>query len=277
MTTLPEKREPLLRFLTIQAKLDGELAAVLRVAARDTERRIARERGVIETSRLAVILRDVREIQHQLWVRGVGERVAARLQDARAAADRAADALDRWLAHVAGERRAEILTDAFRRTLERGLEVDASRVPQQLSARVLRNSDLASRKIERIIRAGIVRGMGAREIALQVRPFVDPSTRGGASYAAMRLGRTELNNAFHEQQKLQARRDWVAGVRWNLSKTHPRKDVCDVYAEHEEGLGRGVWDKDSVPDKPHPQCLCFMTYDLVGEDEALDLILSQVG
>lgn len=275
MTTLPENREPLLRFLSVQVKLDADLAAVLREAARDTERRIARSRGVLHTAQLAAVLRDLRQIQHELWVRGVGERVAARLQDAREAASRAARALDRFLVNVAGERRASVLTEAFSRRVERGLQVDASRVPQQLSMRVYRNADLSSKRIERIIRAGVIRGMGAREIADQVKPLINPSVRGGVSYAAMRLGRTELNNAFHEQQKLQAERDWVLGVKWNLSLSHPRKDECNDYADHDEGLGRGVWDKHRVPDKPHPQCMCYMTYDVMTPDQAVELIAAQ--
>lgn len=275
MTTLPDGREPLLRYLTVQTKLDSELSAVLKVAAADTERRITRVRGVVEQSRLAVLLREIREIQQDLWVRGVGELVGRRLQDAREAASRAADALDDWLERVAGVRRAQMLTDAFRRQIDRGIAVDATRVPSELSARVYRNADLASKRIERIIRSAVIRGQSAKELAQQVRPMIDPSSPGGVSYAAMRLGRTELNNAFHQNQIAQAQRSWVSGVKWNLSRSHPEKDVCDLYAEHDEGLGRGVWDKQRVPPKPHPQCLCYVTYDLMSPGQALDLILAE--
>lgn len=275
VTTLPADREPLLRFLTVQAKLDRELGHVLSEAARDTEKRIVGARSIVTRAGLEQVLADVRRIQQELWTRGVGPAIGRRLRDAEEAARRSARALDTFLEHAVGTRRASVLTDAFRRRVERGLDVDAGRVPHQLSDRVFRNAATSSGKIERIIRGSIIRGMSAREMARQVKPLIDPRTRGGVSYAAMRLGRTELNNAFHEQQKLQADRDWVSGVKWNLSKTHPRRDSCDLYAEHDSGLGSGVWDKHEVPDKPHPQCLCYMTYDLLSPDEALDLILAQ--
>lgn len=274
---IPNSREPLLRFLTLQVKLDRELIKVLREAAEDTERRIRRTKGIAEGSQLASLLADIRKIQHELWVVGVGRAVGRRLREAVQAADRAARGLDEFLANAVGDRRAGILTGAFSRQLQRGLELDALRIPQQLSDRVYRNRDIWSGKIERIIRAGVIRGLSARQIAQQVRPTVDPRVRGGASHAAMRLGRTELNNAFHQRQIAQAQRSWVTGVQWNLSKSHPRPDLCDEYAAHDEGLGSGVWDKSSVPSKPHPQCLCYMTYAVVGQDEALQMILREVG
>lgn len=261
----------------MQARLDQDLAAVLREAARDTERRILAMRGTVRAAQLALVLRDVRQIQQELWVRGVGEAIGDRLQDAEKAAERAARALDTYLADVAGRRAAETLTRAFETQVMRGLQVDASRVPHALSDRVYRNAALSSGRIELIIRGGIIRGMSAREIAGQVRPLIDPRVRGGVSYAAMRLGRTELSRAFHEQQKLQAEREWVRGVRWNLSRSHPRKDDCDSLVGRDSGMGRGVWDKREVPDKPHPQCLCYLTYEMMSPEQALDLIVARAG
>lgn len=277
MTILPESREPLLRFLTVQSKLDRELATVLAEAAADTEKLLLRlGSGSVRSNQLLLVLRDIRRIQQELWVQGVGEAIGDRLQDAETAAERAARALDTFLVDVAGRRRAETLIDAFTRQVERGLVVDQARIPQELSSRVYRNAELSSGRIERIIRSSIIRGMSAREIADQVKPLINPNVRGGVSHAAMRLGRTELNNAFHAQQIQEAERPWVNGVKWNLSKSHPKKDDCDSLASHDEGLGRGVWAKRRVPSKPHPQCLCYMTYAMVSPEEALDLILANV-
>ena len=84
----------------------------------------------------------------------------------------------------------------------------------------------------------------------------------------MRLARSELNNAFHSRQIAAAQKPWVLGVKWNLSKSHPRKDECDRYAtENAHQLGRGVFPKSDVPSKPHPHCLCFMTYEMQDEDD----------
>lgn len=275
MTTLPNSRAPLLRFLTVQALLDGDLLRILAHAARDTERRILRTRGAVEGARLTQLLADLREIQHDMWIAGVGPAIGSRLREAVEAADRAAETLDEFLTHAVGERRAGILTGAFRRGLKRGLELDRSRVPHTLSARVFRNAALFSGKIERIIRSSVIRGQSAREMAQQVRHLIDPRVKGGASYAALRLGRTELNNSFHRQQIANGQRDWVTGVRWNLSKSHPKPDSCDAYADHDEGLGRGVWDKSRVPDKPHPQCMCYMTYQMMSSDQVLQLIVAE--
>lgn len=266
--------EPLRRILRVQALLERDLAEVLREAARDTFRLLLRFKVGARAARLAEIMRDVRRIQHDLWVSGVGESIGSRLRDAEKAAEASARALDEFLVRTVGERRADILRDSFSRQVERGLRIEASRIPQELSVRVYRNADLSSGRIERVIRAAIIRGQSARELAQQVRSMIDPRVRGGVSHAAMRLGRTELNNAFHQHQITQAQRDWVTGVKWNLSKSHPKPDRCDLYAAHDEGLGRGVWDKNAVPPKPHPQCMCYMTYELMSPDEALDLIVA---
>lgn len=69
---------------------------------------------------------------------------------------------------------------------------------------------------------------------------------------AMRVTRTETNIAYrradHERwQQL----DFVIGQRVQLSKNHPRKDICDKL--------QGDYPKDFVFDGWHPQCFCFVT------------------
>ena len=83
---------------------------------------------------------------------------------------------------------------------------------------------------------------------------------GGVKYAAMRLGRTELANAFHQTTIRHTREmPWVKGYKWYRSRSHAHSDVCDEYAnEDHDGLGEGVFKKANVPDKPHPQCLCYI-------------------
>lgn len=222
------------------------------------------------------MLRDIKKIQNELWREGVAESIADRIPEAQNDAQTSAEVLDRYLVRVAGEHSARTLIDAFQHQVEIGLRLDLTRIKPDLSLRVYRNAALSSGKIESIIRQEIIKGTSARQIANRVKPFIDPKTPGGVSYAAQRLGRTELNNAFHSAQVAEADRDWVNGVKWNLSSSHPHTDICNTYAEHkEDGLPRGVWSKGSVPSKPHPQCLCFMTYDMMSPDEALDLILSR--
>lgn len=129
-----------------------------------------------------------------------------------------------------------------------------------LSDRVYRNAALSSGKIDSMINGMIVNGASAREIATRVRGFIDPATPGGASYAAMRLGRSELNNAFHTTSiNVGKSQPWVKGQKWNLSGSHPKPDLCDEYASQRNGMGPGVFAPGDVPAKPHPQCLCYIT------------------
>jgi hypothetical protein len=90
------------------------------------------------------------------------------------------------------------------------------------------------------------------------------------SYAAMRLGRTELNNAFHTTTRNHwAATPFVPYMKWSLSGSHPRPDICNGYAEdtHVRNGEAGVFDANEVPDKPHPQCLCYVSPVTMDDDE----------
>lgn len=145
-----------------------------------------------------------------------------------------------------------------------------------LSPRVWDNKALSRRMIDREIHQAISRGESAKQLAARVRHLINPRTPGGISYAAMRLARTEINNAFHVTTiRSTARFPWVDGYEWNLSGSHPRHDVCDELAEKDHsGLGKGVFAKENVPFKPHPQCLCYLTVQQWDEDEFLDKLTS---
>lgn len=123
-----------------------------------------------------------------------------------------------------------------------------------LSERVYNNQALAAGKIDKIVNNGILLGQSAKEIADSVVKFIRPDVPGGASYAAMRLGRTELNNAYHDASRARFESEpWVDQVRWNKSGSHKLPDICDTLA------ARSPWKKRDVPAKPHPHCLCYIT------------------
>lgn len=139
-----------------------------------------------------------------------------------------------------------------------------------LSQRVYRNTALSRGYVERAINNGLLLNKSVAEIAKDVKGFIDPATPGGASYAAHRLARTEVVGAYHQQaRKGYAQTPWVGAVKWNLSGSHPRPDVCNEYAEdsHMPRGEAGVWAKSDVPGKPHPQCLCYITPVTVSDDE----------
>lgn len=77
---------------------------------------------------------------------------------------------------------------------------------------------------------------------------------------AMRLTRTETNIAYrradHERWQ---QMDFVLGQRVQLSKNHPKPDICDKL--------QGDYPKEFVFDGWHPQCFCFVTPILVDEEE----------
>ena len=135
----------------------------------------------------------------------------------------------------------------------------------QLSERVYMNDVATVNRVGRIIDESLAMGRSAKEIAAEVRGFISPDTPGGVSYAAMRLARTEINNAYHDTVKEKMKkRPWVEGIDWNLSGSHPCHDICDEYAE------KSPWDKAEVPSKPHPQCLCYITAALPSNEKFID-------
>lgn len=77
------------------------------------------------------------------------------------------------------------------------------------------------------------------------------------SYEALRLARSETSKAYWKGTIESARSSpSYKGVRWVLNRSHPVADICDVYASHDEGLGRGVYAQGSEPEYPHPNCVC---------------------
>lgn len=77
---------------------------------------------------------------------------------------------------------------------------------------------------------------------------------------AMRVARTETNIAYRRADNARWQdMDFVLGQRVQLSKNHPKKDICDKL--------QGDYPKDFVFDGWHPQCFCFCTPILMDETE----------
>lgn len=162
-----------------------------------------------------------------------------------------------------GSGRAGILADSFLASA-RQTHIDLrSRFLNSidLSPSVYRNQAFMRGTIDRIVNDGILLGQSADEIGKGVRQYINPKTPGGVRYAAHRLGRTELNNAYHTSTSLAyAESPFIEGVLWNLSGSHPAPDECNNYAEENSyDLGVGVFPKETIPPKPHPQCFCYIT------------------
>lgn len=77
---------------------------------------------------------------------------------------------------------------------------------------------------------------------------------------AMRVARTETNIAYRRADNARWQdMDFVLGQRVQLSKNHPKKDICDKL--------QGDYPKDFIFDGWHPQCFCFCTPILMDESE----------
>lgn len=81
------------------------------------------------------------------------------------------------------------------------------------------------------------------------------------NYNNDRIARSELARAYEQGFKRSLEEDNIAtGFKWELSNNHPRPDICDFYAEIDNGQGPGVWLKGDIPELPaHANCLCFLS------------------
>lgn len=253
--------EPLQPYRKVQGQAERDLARILEATAKRIRRRIERLPvgigGEVRAAQLRLVLSEIRRLQRVMWRDQIDGVTQAAVDDALEAGESAVEVMTRVAYASLPPDVAEALVDGLRLAAASGMKSDAARRKRELSSRVWQQDALHAGKIEELIRHGLISGLSAKELAKDVYEHVSPTTPGGASYAAMRLARTEINNAFHERQLEGAKRPGVSAVKWNLSGSHKVPDKCNVYAAHG---GNGHWPKDGVPDKPHPQCFCYLTY-----------------
>jgi hypothetical protein len=251
--------------LRLQRQYDERIMKILEEAALDIQRRVeklkvsTRFSDSIRASQLRLVLSQIRRTQLDMFL-SIGDEIRA---GQLAAAIFATDDLEK-LARIGlsslPRAAATEFVDSLMASAQAGINTFYSRVKRELSTRLYKNGQWSTDHIETLIRNGILRNASARELAKDVYRFVSPTAPGGASYVAMRLARTEINNAFHNQQIKGFQFPWVESVKWNLSGSHPRKDECNTLAESDQyNLGPGQFPRGKVPGKPHPQCLCFLT------------------
>lgn len=78
-------------------------------------------------------------------------------------------------------------------------------------------------------------------------------------YFANRIAQTELHRAYTDQVAAEIMADdGIQYVEFRMSQTHPRLDICDLFAKMDKyGLGPGVYPKALAPKPPlHPFCRC---------------------
>lgn len=268
--TIPGQTNPrktwLLPFLESERGAERRIEAALKEAAKGLDREIeaiAGDTGVSVAVRRSQLIGSkglITKVLHHLF-EIVGRTVK---EEQRKAAQAAVDASVDWDKQLLkiiepDARKREILEASLRQTSERQLQAMITRVlktEMPLSKRVWRTEAVAKRQVSKIVNSGLARGISAAELAKNVREFIHPNTPGGAVYAAKRLARTEINNAFHAQSIVSnSAKPWVEGFDWHLSGSHkPRPgDKCEIYAM------QGFFSVSTIPSKPHPQCFCYIT------------------
>lgn len=256
---------------------DAELNSILTDAAREADRMLRNllpDTGIgaqVRRAQLQVAANAIREFQANLFNGPITEAMRRAIERTSFTAFDGIMTLNRLLLE------ADMpisLSESFEWSARRAAEHLRSRLINNidLSPRVYRTRALSQRWVQREINRGLALGRSADEIARSVRALISPSVRGGVDYAARRLGRTEINNAFHTTTiRMASNQPWTEGFKWMLSDSHTRPDPCDTYAkEDHDDLGDGVFAKGNVPGKPHPQCLCYLVVVTVGEDEFLN-------
>jgi hypothetical protein len=245
----------------VQATTDARLRAILEATAKSIQTRVkTMPRGVggqVRAAQLNMTLAAVNRLLSSMWTGKINPLVARAIEDSFKAAENAVETLTRVAYAALPPAAADELVGSLRASAESGIKSDLARKRRDLSVRVFHQRALDEGRVESVIRQGLISGLSAKELADDVYKYVSPTAPGGSSYSAMRLARTEINNALHERQIQGAQRPGVSAVVWNLSGSHVVPDKCNVYASHN---GSGRWPVDKIPDKPHPQCFCYLTY-----------------
>lgn len=255
-------------FMRSMARYQKDILPAVEDAARESSRIIesslggqgigAQVRRALYALQRASLLR----VANDLWSGQVDPSIMEHMDQAIKAAGTSQEMIMSVLVKGLGKGRAALASSLSEASANAFANIESRYINSiNLSPRVFRNTALMAGKIDEIVNNGILLEQSAAEIAASVEGYINPSVMGGTKYAAMRLGRTELNNAFHTTSvQAYQQSPWVDGVLWELSGSHPADDECDEFATEDDfGLGEGVWPSDAVPDKPHPQCFCFTT------------------
>ena len=283
----PPDTTPLLNFLRVEQGWEADALKAMKQAAAASAADIRRLQGAttisgaIRQDQLRLARQALLNEQASLW-RTIGSQVQAARAEAAAAAVGTMHTYESMLLNTAfSKEQTDALLRAAQATARRNVEAVTTRIMGYsrfpLSEQVYKTAAWSNGLLERRITTSLARGMNARQLADSVRDLINPATPGGVKYAAMRLGRTEINNAYHATSVRHAQgRPWITGMKWELSGSHPTPDECDDYAEssHYTGGDPGVFKPGDVPQKPHPNCLCFVWPVTVSDEEFLDRLNS---
>lgn len=168
------------------------------------------------------------------------------------------------------------ITNISSRTVEQLIAGNYYKDGKTLNKRIWGYTERNYSQIDKIIKSNIAKGANVKELAKDLNGFVRPSAKTTASinrlgldssicYQAQRLARTSITHAQTEVKIQNAKNNpFCKGLRWCLSSSHERQDICDDY----EGK---VFEPDDVP-LQHPNCMCYFEDVLEDMDNAIDRI-----
>ena len=254
---------------------DREVLAMLRAAKKRVDEILKQlpegkqeiRRAHLEHSRARLLAE-----QSDIFTR-LGDIVSARRASAASRAARLSAAADNALLSLIGKgAQGQFLYESALQVSQRAIDAAMTRMKLSalpLSRRIYNTGVWMNGRLSKLINETLASGLNAKEFAKRARDWFNPNTPGGVRYAAMRLARTEINNAFHSMSAAKyADTPWINEVEWNLSKSHPKKDICNVYAE------ASPYDSNKVPARPHPQCMCYITAKPIAEDDFVENFLN---
>lgn len=278
---LPKPNQPLLDVLAASGVTITEMNQMLLDGAQEAERLIPKliekhtTGGTVKAAQLTLVLRELKVAQSALW----GDLGAVTRSGVEAAYLKAAEAANDVLLSVFTKAaiNPQPFLAAWREQARQGINAVLAKAKNgiPLARSVYKTQALATGMVDRKVSQGLLLGMNAKAIAKSVKDMIRPDVAGGVSYAAHRLARTEINHAYQTSQaERYADEPWTTGMRWNLSGSHPKPDICNVLAERDKyGLGAGVYPVGKRPDS-HPNCLCYQTPEQLSEDEFVEGFLA---
>lgn len=160
-----------------------------------------------------------------------------------------------------------------------------------LSDRIWEKSKNVNRAIGDIIREAIAQGEhpvkvaemlqryvrdGANSLAVEYPNMIERlSVPNDLSYESLRLARTEMASAYGDATIQGAKMNpSTKGIKWSLSNAGVACDVCKDNANRDEGMGKGVYTIDSLPQYPaHPNCLCVLSEVVEDTDDFVDRLI----
>lgn len=275
----PEPRDWIRANAQELAVTDREVLAMLRDASKAVNKEladlVARDSPLISAGVRRAQLEQTRSRllakQGEIFER-LGDIISARRAHAAARSARLSAAADASLLAVVGKvAEAQFLYDSALHTSQRAIDTALARMKLSalpLSRRIYQSHLWMNGRLGKLINETLAVGVNVKTFAKRARDWFNPNTPGGVRFAAMRLARTEINNAFHAMSAQKyAETPWITKVEWNLSGSHSKPDECNPLAD------ASPYESDETPARPHPQCMCYITPVSVDEDEFVENFL----